>query len=82
MNTTINKKPANPYSKEQDIILWSVFEGDWEDLPRDEIAWTLGTSESKISACFAKIKRETGYDVPRVRRRASKKPKEQDEQEE
>lgn len=64
-------KPENPYRKGS--LIWSVMKGDWEDLTVTQIAEVLGTTQSNVSNCIARIKGETGYIVPRasgrVRRR-------------
>lgn len=64
-------KPENPYRKGS--LIWSVMEGEWEDLTTAQIAEVLGTVPSTVRTCIAMIKRETGYNVPRtsgrVRRR-------------
>ena len=39
--------PANPYRKGS--MIWSVMEGDWEDLTVDQIAEVLFTSPEVIS---------------------------------
>lgn len=56
-------KPENPYRKGS--LIWSVMEGDWEDLTVSRIAEVLGTAPSSISVNIATIKKETGYIVPR-----------------
>lgn len=57
-------KPQNPFRKGS--IIWSVMEGDWEDLTVRQIAEVLGTGPGNIYCCLSKIKTETGYIVPRV----------------
>lgn len=63
-------KPKNPYRKGS--LIWSVMEGDWEDLTVTQIAEVLATMPSTISANIATIKRETGYIVPRKRGRVGR----------
>lgn len=58
-------KPENPYRKGS--LIWSVMEGDWEDLTVTQIAEVLGTAQSNVSNCIARIKREAGYIVHRKR---------------
>lgn len=58
-------KPKNPYQK--GTLIWSVMEGDWEDLTVTQIAEVLGTTPDNIGAYTSRIKRETGYVVPRLR---------------
>lgn len=60
-------KPENPYRKWSTI--WSVMELDWEDRTVTQIAEALYTTPSNVSNCIARIKRETGYIVPRKRGR-------------
>lgn len=64
----IMDKPKNPYRKGS--LIWSVMEGDWEDLTVTQIAEVLGTAQSNVSNCIARTKRETGYIVPRESGRA------------
>lgn len=63
-------EPDNPYRKGSAI--WSVMEGDWADLPPSEIAYVLGTTVSAVRSAMGRIKRETGYDVPRLDERKSR----------
>lgn len=56
-------KPKNPYRRGS--LLWQVYEGDWGDLTRQEIAYVLDADANIISSCFFKIKRDTGWIVPR-----------------
>ena len=74
-------KPENPYTKylqndrngKKISVLWSVFEGDWEDLTVPQIADVLNAAPSHISAYIYRIKRDTGYIVPYVKRKAGRK---------
>lgn len=74
------KKPENPYVKRlnsgKTSILWSVFEGDWEDLTAGQIAQVLDTTPKLINTYISRIKRETGYTVPRLKGRPGRKPDE------
>lgn len=67
-------KPKNPYRKGS--LIWSVMEGDWEDLTVTQIAEVLGAMPNSISSNIAAIKRETGYDVPRASGRVRRRPNE------
>lgn len=75
------EKPSNPYTKyiqndaggKKISILWSVFEGDWEDLTVPQIADVLNVAPSYISECIYRIKRDTGYIVPYIKRKAGQK---------
>lgn len=58
-------KPNNPYKKGS--LIWSVMEGDWEDLTTRQIGEVLGTGAYSISAKISKIKKDTGYDVPHIK---------------
>ena len=77
-------KPENPYTKylqndrngKKISVLWSVFEGDWADLTIPQIADVLNVAPSYISRCIYRIKRDTGYIVPYVKRKAGWKPDE------
>lgn len=64
-------KPTNPYPK--GTLIWSVMEGDWADLDAAQIAEVLGTSSNIVHAMISRIKRETGYFVPHIRRKAGRK---------
>lgn len=55
-------KPKNPYQK--GTLVWSVMEGDWEDLRVVQIAEVLDTTPNNIGAYISKIRKETGYSVP------------------
>lgn len=57
-------KPENPYRKGS--LIWSVMEGEWEDLTMAQIAEVLGTVPNTVRTCVSKIERETGYNVPRT----------------
>lgn len=57
-----NQKPINPYRKYS--VIWSVMEGDWEDLTVDQIAEVLDKKPKTIQECIWKIKYKTGYSVP------------------
>ena len=61
-------KPENPYRKGS--IIWSVMEGDWEDLTVRQIAEVLDAGQNAVYMSISRIKKETGYDVPRVKRRS------------
>lgn len=77
-------KPENPYTKylqndsgrKKISVLWSVFEGDWADLTIPQIAEVLNTTPNCISAYICRIKRDTGYIVPYVKRKVGRKPDE------
>ena len=60
-------KPENPYNKGTRI--WSVMEGDWEDLTVPQIAEVLDTTPSTINSYIVMIKKKTGYKVPHKRRK-------------
>lgn len=68
------EKPENPYFKRLSngniSILWSVFEGDWEDLTVMQIAEVLDAKPHTISAYIARIKKDTGYKVRFLRKGA------------
>lgn len=64
-------KPANPYKKGS--VIWSIMEGDWEDLTAAEIAEVLSTTMNSVWSCIGKIKRETGYVVPHAREKTGGK---------
>lgn len=74
-------KPENPYTKylqndrngKKISVLWSAFEGDWADLDAAQIAEVLGTSSDVVYATISRIKRETGYFVLYIRRKAGRK---------
>jgi len=57
-------KPENPYKKGS--FLWSLMEGDWEDLAAKQIAEVLDVPPQKVYSGLSKILQDTGYDVPRV----------------
>lgn len=60
-------KPKNPYR--EGTIIWSVMEGDWEDLTVSQIAEVLDTLPQTISDNIRRIRVETGYIVPRTGRK-------------
>lgn len=72
-------KPENPYTKylqndrngKKISVLWSVFEGDWEDLSTSQIAEVLDATPGTIKNYIRKIRKETGYQVPHAERRRS-----------
>lgn len=55
-------KPKNPYRK--GTLIWSVMEGDWDDLTVPQIADVLGTEPQNVSEYIWQIKKKTGYKVP------------------
>jgi transposase len=57
-------KPENRYRK--GTVKWAVLEGDWADLTPGQIAEVLGVSLSAVRTAIGQIRRETGYDIPRV----------------
>lgn len=61
-------KPLNPYRKGS--LIWSVMEGDWEDLTVDQISEVLACQPDTIASLMTTIKARTGYVVP-----YTKKPK-------
>lgn len=60
-------KPKNPYREGSTI--WSVMEGDWEDLTVSQIAEVLDTLPQTISNSIKRIQEKTGYIVPRAGRK-------------
>lgn len=58
-------KPKNPYRKGS--LIWSVMEGDWEDLTVRKIAEVLDSVPNTVYSTISRIKKETGYDVPHVK---------------
>ena len=58
-------KPENKYKRGS--VVWSVMEGDWEDLTVPEIAEVLNTSPKTVLRAIHRIKKETGYEVQRSR---------------
>lgn len=60
------KKPDNPYKKGS--IIWSIMEGDWEDLTAEQIGEVLLVQKENIIRQISKIKKDTGYVVPRKKR--------------
>ena len=71
LKATSMGKPTNPHPK--GTLIWSVMEGDWADLDAAQIAEVLGTSSNIVHAMISRIKRETGYFVPHIRRKAGRK---------
>lgn len=65
------KKPDNPYPKGP--LIWSVMEGDWEDLTMEQIAEVMGSTYKAISSSITRIKKETGYRVPHAVNRGRKR---------
>lgn len=61
------KKPENPYPR--GTLIWSVMEGDWADLTAGQIAEVMGTTKKSVDMCMTRIKKKTGYIVPRLNRR-------------
>lgn len=59
------KKPDNTYTR--DTIIWSVMEGDWEDLTVAQIAEVLDARPDAVKGAIYRIKREKGWDVPHVK---------------
>lgn len=59
-------KPKNPYRK--GTTIWSVMEGDWEDLTLKQIAEVLDVLPSTVSESMRRIRVKTGYVVPHARR--------------
>lgn len=64
-------KPKNPYAK--GTLIWSVMEGDWEDLTVTQIAEVLDTVPNNISAYIIKIRKQTGYLVPHLKGKGGRK---------
>lgn len=60
-------KPNNPHRKGSTI--WSVMEGDWEDLTRKQIAEVLCVPLATIHESVRRIRAETGYMVPHAGRK-------------
>ena len=54
-------KPENKYRRGS--IIWSVMEGDWEDLTVSEIAYVLNTNKAAIRDAIRRIRKETGYAI-------------------
>lgn len=59
-------KPKNPYR--EGSIIWSVMEGDWEDLTVKQIAEVLDVLPSAVSESMRRIRVKTGYVVPHAGR--------------
>lgn len=64
-------KPDNTY--ERGTVIWSVMEGDWEDLTAEQIAEVLDATLSSVNSAIHRIKRDKGWDVPRVRAKRGRK---------
>lgn len=60
-------KPMNPYRKGS--LIWSIMEGDWEDLTVDQIAEVLDRDPLIVARAIYRIKKETGYQIPYVRKK-------------
>lgn len=71
----MQKKPPNPYQR--GTILWSVYEGDWEDLTVRQIAEVLGCNRHTVDNYLSRIKRDTGYVVPRTPGRRGRAPEDE-----
>lgn len=69
-NVSIPAKPENPYRKGS--IIWSVMEGEWEDLTPTQIAEVLDTTKNAVCSAISKIKRETGWSVPHAIKQTSR----------
>lgn len=63
-------KPENPFR--EGTLIWSIMEGDWEDLTVNQIAEVLDTTEQQISVYLSHIQKKTGYAVPFRRRQRNK----------
>lgn len=68
------QKPHNPYKR--GTTIWSLFEGDWEDLTIRQIAEVLDCRKHLVENYLARIKRDTGYVVPRTPGRRGRCPEE------
>lgn len=55
-------KPTNPYRK--GCVIWSIMEGDWEDLTVDQIAEVLNCDPHTVTHGIHSIKKKTGYQIP------------------
>lgn len=55
-------KPENPYRK--GTTIWSVMEGDWEDLTVKQIAEVLDVLPRYVAESMRRIRVKTGYVVP------------------
>lgn len=62
-------KPKNPYHK--GMLLWEVFEGEWDDLTVTQIAEVLDREPKGIHAAIQRIYQDTGYAVPHIKLRAA-----------
>lgn len=58
-------KPENPYK--ENTISGRLYNEDWSDKTKRQIADILHTNEKYISNCMSEIKSETGYCVPYIR---------------
>ena len=67
---TVIDRPKNPYKKMS--LIWSLMEGDWEDLTTDQMAEVLDADINSIRSLLRKIEQDTGYKVLYVRRRKKK----------
>lgn len=59
-------KPKNPYR--EGSIIWSVMEGDWEDLTVKQIAEVLDVLPHYVAESMRRIRVKTGYVVPHAGR--------------
>lgn len=64
--------PENPYRPGS--IIWSIMEGDWEDLTASQIAEVMDCSLSTVETYLSQIRRETGYSVPHTQRKRGRPP--------
>lgn len=64
-------KPANPYP--EGTLIWSVMEGDWEDLTVKQIAEVLDAVPNSVRSTIAAIKKRTGYSVPHTKSKIGRK---------
>lgn len=62
----IMEKPDNPYRKGS--VIWSIMEGDWEDLNAEQIGEVLLVTKEDVIRYMSKIKKGTGYIVPRKKK--------------
>lgn len=61
------EKPLNLFRKSS--ISWAVMEGDWAGLTATQIAEVLDCDIKQVGAMIREIKRKTGWDVPRIKKR-------------
>lgn len=69
------ERPTNPY--ERGTLIWSLMEGGlqsefdglpgWDDLTISQIAEVVDSTYYSVQASLSRIKRETGYEVPRAK---------------